>query len=66
MIPLGTAIDEEAVARMQETSCRCRVFRDDFYTSPRTDAVPYHGSGMALEIFSQLLLMHVVHSDAFS
>ena len=45
MNPSGTSIDEEAISRLQQTSCRCRVFRDDFSISARTDAVPSYGSG---------------------
>ena len=50
MNPSGTSIDEEAVSRMQQTSCRCHVFRDDFSISTRTDAVPSYGSGMYVVI----------------
>lgn len=45
MNPSGTSIDEEAVSRLQQTSCRCHVFRDDFSISARTDAVPSYGLG---------------------
>lgn len=46
MNPSGTAIDEDAISRLQQTSCRCQVYRDDFSISSRTDAVPSYGSGI--------------------